>query len=91
MGWSRFIYYFLDSGRRNFMKKRIYIRIPWYVFLFYRGFRLLWLPVIITLLFLLDGPKALLISGVSDDSTDVSKRDVSTRKYEQAEKRLYEV
>ena len=56
----------------------------------YRGFRLLWLPVIIFLLFLLEGPKAL--AGVSDDSTDdMSKRGISTRKYEQAEKRLYEV
>ena len=32
---------------------------------------------------LLDGPKALLISGVSDDSTDGSKPDRSTRKFEQ--------
>ena len=46
----------------------------------YRGFRLLWIPVIISLLFL---------SGVSDYLTDMSKRDISTRKYE--EKRLYEV
>ena len=52
----------------------------------YRGFRLLWLPVIITLLFLLDGPTAL--AGVSDDSTNMSKRDISTRKYEQTEQRL---
>ena len=48
----------------------------------YRGFRLLLIPVIITLLFL---------SGVSDYFTDMSKRDISTRKCEQAEKRLYEV
>ena len=46
----------------------------------YRGFRPLWIPVIISLLFL---------SGVSDYLTDMSKRDISTRKYE--EKRLYEV
>ena len=45
--------------------------------------------LIITLIFLLDGPKAL--AGVSDDSTDMSKRDISTRKNEQAEKRLYEI
>ena len=39
-----------------------------------------------------DASKALLIAGVPDDPTDMSKRDiVSTRKYDQAEKRLYEV
>ena len=32
---------------------------------------------------LLDGPKALLIAGVADDSTDGSKPDRSTRKFEQ--------
>ena len=55
-------------------------------------FRLLWLPVETTLLFLLDGPKELLIAGVSDDSTnDMSERDISTGKHEEAEKRLYGV
>ena len=50
----------------------------------YRGFLLLWLPVMITSLLLLDGRKPL--AGVSNDFTDTSERDISTRNYEQAEK-----
>ena len=53
---------------------------------------MLWLPVLIILLSLLDGPKTLLIAaGLSDDSINMSKRGIPTRKYEQAGKRFYEV
>ena len=36
-------------------------------------------------------PITMALSGVSNFSADMSRRDMSTSKYEQAEKRLYEV
>ena len=61
----------------------------------YGFFGLSWVPITVAprnnLALLFGRVKALLIAGLSNDSNDMSTRDISTPKYDHAEKRLCEV